>query len=92
MEFTLAKQEQFVAFCTAASLMCPVMRLSVAFLRDSHCNGFDFISLLASWLELMCSNLPFAFFTQLFFIRLTVRTLFEWLFRKDIAVRTAETY
>jgi len=48
MEFTLAKQEQFIAFRTDVSLIRPVMRLSVTFLCDSHCNGFDFISLLAS--------------------------------------------
>jgi len=40
----------------------------------------------------MCSNPPFASFTQLFFIQLTVRTLFEWLFRKNIAARTAEIH
>ena len=38
----------------------------------------------------MCYNFPFAFFTQLFFIQPFIRTVFKFLFRKDIASRKEE--
>lgn len=43
--------------------------------------------LLAEWLKLMCFNFPFAFFTQLFFIQPTVRSVFRQIFVKDIKAR-----
>lgn len=45
------------------------------------------MSFLANWLELVCYNFPFAFFTQLFFVQPLIRTLFEVIFAKDIKNR-----
>lgn len=45
------------------------------------------MSFLANWLELVCYNFPFAFFTQLFFIQPLIRTLFKVIFAKDIKNR-----
>ena len=47
-------------------------------------------TLLADWLKLVCFNFPFAFFTQLFFIQPTVRTIFKKIFAKDIENRKFE--
>jgi hypothetical protein len=35
----------------------------------------------------VCFNFPFAYFSQLFFIQPLIRTVFGFLFRKDIASR-----
>lgn len=71
-------------------IMCPAMSFIAAFLYYPYYAGFDVIVVLANWLELMCYNFPFAFFTQLFFIQPFVRTAFKFIFRKDIASRNAE--
>ncbi|MBP3310256.1 MAG: hypothetical protein J6L05_05535, partial [Ruminococcus sp.] len=42
---------------------------------------------LANWLELICYNFPFAFFSQLFFIQPFVRKTFKLIFRKDLKKR-----
>ena len=75
--------------CATVGLMCPAMSFLAAWMYYPYYSGFHIISLLASWLELVCFNFPFAFFTQLFFIQPAVRTIFKWLFRKDIAQREA---
>lgn len=68
--------------CSTVAIMCPSMSLIAAFLYYPYYAGFDVISLLASWLKLVCFNFPFAFFSQLFFIQPLVRTVFKALFRK----------
>lgn len=70
--------------CATVGLMCPAMSLLAAFLYYPYYVGFHILTLLANWLKLVCFNLPFAYFTQLFFIQPLVRTLFKFLFRKDI--------
>lgn len=75
--------------CTTVGLMCPAMSFIAAFLYYPYYTGFDLLTLLANWLELMCYNFPFAFFTQLFFIQPAVRTLFKLIFSKDLARRAA---
>lgn len=70
--------------CATVGLMCPAMSLIAAFLYYPYYAGFDLIALLADWLKLVCFNLPFAFFTQLFFIQPFVRSIFKVIFRKDI--------
>lgn len=79
--------------CATVGLMCPAMSFIAAFLYYPYYEGFDLIRLLANWLELVCYNFPFAFFSQLFFIQPLIRTVFKLLFRKDIAARsvTAES-
>lgn len=70
--------------CATVGLMCPAMSLIASFLYYPYYAGFHIFTLLANWLKLVCFNFPFAFFTQLFFIQLFVRTLFKALFHKKI--------
>ena len=74
--------------CATVGLMCPAMSFIAAFLYYSYQAGFNIWTLLADWLKLVCFNFPFAFFTQLFFIQLLVRTVFKVLFAKDIKNRS----
>lgn len=70
--------------CATVGLMCPVMSFLAAFLYYPYYSGFHIIALLANWLKLVCFNFPFAFFTQLFFIQPFVRTVFRFVFQRDI--------
>lgn len=75
--------------CATVGIMCPAMSFIAAWLYFPYqFMEFDIIKLLANWLELICYNFPFAFFSQLFFIQPLIRTVFKFLFRKDIAART----
>lgn len=65
------------------AIMCPAMSFIAAFLYYNYQGGFDIFTLLAEWLKLVCFNLPFAFFTQLFFIQPLVRTIFKAIFVKN---------
>ncbi len=69
------------------ALMCPAMSLIAAFLYYPYYEGFNMFTLLGNWIKLVCYNFPFAFFSQLFFIQPLIRTVFKFLFRKDIANR-----
>lgn len=76
--------------CATVGIMCPVMSFIAAWLYYPYYMGFSVLTLLANWLKLVCFNFPFAFFSQLFFIQPFVRTVFKFLFRKDIQARNAE--
>lgn len=76
--------------CATVGIMCPAMSFLAAFMYYPYAMGFDLLTLLANWLELVCYNFPFAFFTQLFFIQPFVRTVFKWLFAKDIKAREVQ--
>lgn len=73
--------------CATVGLMCPVMSFVAAWLYYPYYAGFHLLTLLANWLKLVCFNFPFAYFSQLFFIQPLIRTVFKWLFRRDIAAR-----
>lgn len=73
--------------CATVGLMCPAMSLIAAFLYYPYYAGFSIVTLLATWLKLVCFNFPFAFFTQLFFIQPLVRVIFKTIFAKDIKAR-----
>lgn len=73
--------------CATVGLMCPAMSFIAAIIYYPFYQGFNLITLFANWLELVCFNFPFAFFTQLFFIQPLIRTVFKFLFRKEIASR-----
>lgn len=74
--------------CGTVLVMCPVMSFIAAILYyPFQFMPFDLFHFLAEWLKLVCLNFPFAFFTQLFFIQPTVRTVFKFVFRKDLAKR-----
>lgn len=70
--------------CATVGLMCPAMSFLAAIFYYPYYMGFNFITLLANWLKLVCFNFPFAFFSQLFFIQPLIRTVFKRLFRKQI--------
>lgn len=76
--------------CATVGIMCPAMSFIAAFLYYPYYMGFNFATLLANWLKLVCFNFPFAFFTQMFFIQPFVRTAFKALYRKNIAARKNE--
>lgn len=66
--------------CATVGLMCLVMSFLAAWFYYPYYTGFNIFTLLANWLKLVCFNLPFAFFSQLFFIQPLVRTVFKFLF------------
>ena len=78
--------ETAIISCTVL-IMCPAMSFIAAFLYYPYYNGFNIFTLLANWIELICHNFPFAFFSQIFFIQPFVRWAFGKLFAKDIAAR-----
>lgn len=78
--------------CATVGIMCPAMSLIAAFLYYPYYMEFNFLTLLANWLKLVCFNFPFAFFTQLFFIQPAVRVIFKTIFRKDIENRNEEEH
>lgn len=78
--------------CATVGLMCPAMSFIAAFLYYPYYNGFHLLTALADWLKLMCYNLPFAYFTQMFFIQPAVRTLFKFIFRKDLKAREEKAH
>lgn len=67
--------------CATVGLMCPAMSFLAACFYYPYYAGFNLLTLLADWLKLLCFNLPFAFFTQLFFIQPLIRTVFKALYR-----------
>lgn len=69
--------------CATVGIMCPIMSFIAAFLYYPYYMGFNIFTLLANWLKLMCFNFPFAYFTQLFFIQPTVRTIFKLIFVRN---------
>lgn len=76
--------------CATVALMCPAMSLIAAIIYYPYYSGFNFLTLMANWLKLVCYNFPFAFFTQLFFIQPFVRTVFKLIFcRKKKKVEAA---
>lgn len=74
--------------CATVGLMCPAMSFLAAILYYPYNSmDFNFFTLLANWMKLVCFNFPFAYFSQLFFIQPLVRTIFKTVFRKDIEAR-----
>jgi hypothetical protein len=75
--------------CTTVGLMCPAMSFFAAWFYYPYYSGFHLATLLANWLELVCYNFPFAFFSQLFFIQPLIRTVFKFLFCRNETAQTA---
>lgn len=80
--------ETVIISCTVL-IMCPAMSFIAAFLYYPYYNGFNIFTLFANWIDLICHNFPFAFFSQIFFIQPAVRFLFRKIFAKDIASRNS---
>jgi hypothetical protein len=66
--------------CATVGLMCPMM----SFVATIMYNGIN-IEFLANWMQKIVFNLPFAFFTQLFFIQPFVRFLFGTIFKNQLS-------
>ncbi len=64
------------------AIMCPAMSLLAACFYYPYYEGFNVLTLLANWLKLVCYNLPFAYFSQTFFIQPLVRTVFKAIFAR----------
>ena len=73
--------------CAPVGIMCPAMSFLAAWFYYPYYAGFNIFTLLANWLKLVCLNLPFAYFSQLFFIQPLVRVLFKLIFSRDIKKR-----
>lgn len=76
--------------CATVGIMCPVMSFLAAWFYYPYYAGFHILTLLANWLKLVCFNLPFAFFSQLFFIQPLIRTVFKLLFRENAEEKEEE--
>ena len=75
----------------AVLVMCPIMSFIAAILYYPYnFMEFNVVHFLAEWLNLVCYNFPFAFFSQLFFIQPIMRTVFKTVFKKDIQKRKEE--
>lgn len=73
--------------CATVGIMCPAMSFIAAILYYPYgMSDFNIFTLLANWLKLVCYNLPFAFFSQLFFIQPLVRTIFKKIFVRNNVV------
>jgi hypothetical protein len=72
--------------CATVGIMCPAMSLIASFLYYPYYEGFNVLTLLANWIKLVCYNLPFAFFSQMFFIQPLIRTVFKAIFCRESKV------
>ena len=74
---------EMIIIAATVTIMCPAMSFIAAWMYYPYYNGFYITTLLANWLKLICYNLPFAYFSQLFFIQPAVRTIFKALLKKQ---------
>ena len=72
--------------CATVCIMCPVMSLIATIVYDGITVEF-----LAQWMQKIVYNLPFAFFTQLFFIQPFVRRVFRMLFKRQLDAQARNT-
>lgn len=68
-------------------LMCPTMSLLANLFYYPYDEGFNVIVFLCRWFRLVCYNLPFAYFSQMFFVQPFVRFITRRLFADKIAQR-----
>ena len=71
-------------------LMCPSMSLLADFFYYPYYKGFDIIDFLCRWFRLICYNLPFAYFSQMFFVQPFVRFAIRHLFADNISQRNEQ--
>jgi len=65
---------------STVSIMCPVMSFFASIFFYPYNIGFNVLTLIANWFQLVCYNFPFAFFMQTFLIQPFMRQLFKMLF------------
>ena len=68
-------------------LMCPSMSLLADAFYYPYYEGFNVIDFMCRWFRLVCNNLPFAYFSQMFFVQPFVRFAIRRLFPTNIAQR-----
>ena len=68
-------------------LMCPSMSLLADAFYYPYYEGFDVVDFLCRWFRLVCYNLPFAYFSQMFFVQPFVRFAIRRIFPANIAQR-----
>ena len=68
-------------------LMCPSMSLLADAFYYPYYEGFNVIDFMCRWFRLVCYNLPFAYFSQMFFVQPFVRFAIRRLFPTNIAQR-----
>jgi hypothetical protein len=73
--------------CSTVFIMCPAMSFIAAFLYYPYYSGFNFLTLLANWIKLVCYNFPFAVFSQVFFIQPVVRRVFRAIFCREVKLQ-----
>ncbi len=71
-------------------LMCPSMSLLADFFYYPYYKGFDIIDFMCRWFRLVCYNLPFAYFSQMFFVQPFVRFAIRYLFADSISQRNEQ--
>lgn len=71
-------------------LMCPSMSLLADAFYYPYYKGFDLIEFLCRWFRLICYNLPFAYFSQMFFVQPFVRFSMRIIFPDRIEQRNKQ--
>lgn len=71
-------------------LMCPSMSLLADVFYYPYYEGFDVVDFMCRWFRLICYNLPFAYFSQLFFVQPFVRFAIRHLFAENISQRNEQ--
>lgn len=72
------------------SLMCPSMSLLADVFYYPYYEGFDVVDFMCRWFRLICYNLPFAYFSQMFFVQPFVRFAIRHLFAENISQRNEQ--
>ena len=68
-------------------IMCPTMSLLADFFYYPYYEGFDVVDFLCRWFRLICYNLPFAYFSQMFFVQPFVRFIIGKIFTDNVEQR-----
>ena len=68
-------------------LMCPSMSLLADAFYYPYYEGFNVIDFMCRWFRLVCYNLPFAYFSQMFFVQPFVRFTIRKIFPSNIVQR-----
>lgn len=68
-------------------LMCPSMSLLADAFYYPYYEGFNVIDFMCRWFRFVCYNLPFAYFSQMFFVQPFVRFAIRRLFPTNIEQR-----
>jgi len=70
----------FAIISSTVSIMCPAMSFLASFFFYPYNIGFNVLTLIANWFQLICYNFPFALFMQTFVIQPFLRNLFKFIF------------